>query len=662
MADKHGNLSINSNNIFPIIKKWMYSDKDIFIREVISNSCDAITKLMTLSLSGEYDIPEDYRPRIEVVTDDQARTLTFYDNGIGMTAEEVEKYITDIAFSGATEFLEKYKDKTDDDQIIGHFGLGFYSTFMVADDVHIDTLSYKPGSTPVHWECDGSTEYDMGDGERAAGVGTTVTLYLNEDNYEFCNEYKVKEVIEKYCAFMPYEIYLHKAGEAPKTEKDKDGNELPPQPVNDPNPLWNKHPNECVDDEYKEFYRKVFNDYKEPLFWIHLNMDYPFNLKGILYFPRINMEYDAMEGVIKLYNNQVFVADNIKEVIPDYLLLLKGIIDCPDIPLNVSRSALQNDGFVKKISDYISKKVADKLSGLCKTDRGTYEKYWDDIQPFVKYGCIRDDKFKEKMMDYILYKDIYGTYVQLKDIAPVIGENDKVDIPTEEDENLSPKEKEEKLMAEQAAKEAEKTGEEGEDAEKVKEHTIYYVTNLERQGTYVTLFKDQSKEAVIMRHNIDPSFIQLVEQYRPDIKFARIDSGIIEEMQSDDAELKAENEKLQEMFRKVLDNKDLKVEVKNLKADNVSSMLTVPEEDRRMMDMMKMYGVDPGDTSKSHTLVLNNRHPLVQYLREHRLSKNANLVAEQLYDLALLKNQQLSADAMEKFVERSNEIMLKILK
>ena len=456
MAEKHGTLSIDSDNLFPIIKKWLYSDHDIFYRELVSNGCDAITKLKKLDMMGEYSLPADYKAKIQIVVNPEEKTIQISDNGLGMTADEVEEYINQIAFSGATDFIEKYKDKSSDDQIIGHFGLGFYSAFMVADEVTIDTLSYREGATPVHWSCDGGTEFDMKDGDRSE-VGTTITLYLNEDCLEFANEYRAREVLEKYCSFMPTEIYLSKANapeeyetidkedkrdtdtvieeihEEAKTEEkeNEDGTkevvEVSPKkdklkivkrpvPLNDTKPLWTKNPSECSDEDYKAFYRHVFADYKEPLFWIHLNMDYPFNLKGILYFPKINTEYDSIEGTIKLYNNQVFIADNIKEVIPEFLMLLKGVIDCPDLPLNVSRSALQNDGFVNKISEFITKKVADKLIGMCKTDKENYEKFWDDISPFIKYGCLRDEKFCDKMNDYILFKDINDKYQTLPEL------------------------------------------------------------------------------------------------------------------------------------------------------------------------------------------------------------------------------------------------------
>ena len=683
MEMKHGNLSINSDNIFPIIKKWMYSDHDIFVRELISNACDAITKLKKLDGAGEYTLPEGYKPRIDVIVDDKEKTLKFIDNGIGMTADEVEEYITQIAFSGATEFLEKYKDKTDQDQIIGHFGLGFYSAFMVADQVNIDTLSFQEGAKPVHWECDGSTEYDMGEGDRTQ-TGTEITLYLNEDCHEFSNVYRVREVLEKYCSFMPVEIYLSRHAEEPETEiidekdlreddqvierihtdakteeKENDKGEKEtvevspardevkirkrPELVNDIHPLWAKHPNECTEEEYKEFYRKVFLDYKEPLFWIHLNMDYPFNLKGILYFPRINTEYDSIEGTIKLYNNQVFIADNIKEVIPEYLMLLKGVIDCPDLPLNVSRSALQNDGFVKKISDYISKKVADKLSGMCKTDRENYEKYWDDINPFIKFGCIKDAKFSEKMMDYVLYKNIDDKYLTLEDCVR---------------ENQKP---EEKAEEEKPAEDAQEKKEESE-KEKV---TIYYVTDPVQQSQYINMFRSQKMDAVILRHNIDTAFITHVERVKENVKFQRIDADLTEDLKEDGADLEEEKKALESLFRKALNNEKLEVRVENLRDEKVSAMVTLSEESRRMEEMMKMYGMGGMDASAfggQQTLVLNAKHPLVQYIYSHQDGEKVTMFCKQLYDLAMISHKPLSPEEMTAFIARSNEIMMELTK
>ena len=686
MAAKHGNLSINSDNIFPIIKKWLYSDHDIFMRELISNGCDAITKLKKLEVMGEYQFADDYKAKIEVIVDPEAKTMKFIDNGLGMTADEVEEYITQIAFSGATEFMEKYKDKTNEDQIIGHFGLGFYSAFMVADEVHIDTLSYKEGATPVHWECDGGTEYDIKDGDKDT-VGTCITLFLNEDSLEFANEYRAREVIEKYCSFMPVDIYLSKANaeqeyetideselldsdvvvehihEDAKTEEKENENgekevvEISPakdkvkinkRPVSlsDIHPLWMKHPNECTEEEYKAFYRKVFNDYKEPLFWIHLNMDYPFNLKGILYFPKINTEYDSIEGTIKLYNNQVFIADNIKEVIPEFLMLLKGVIDCPDLPLNVSRSALQNDGFVKKISDYISKKVADKLSGMCKTDRENYEKYWDDISPFIKFGCIKDAKFSDKMMDYVLFKNIDGKYLTLADCIA---------------ENKKPEE-----TAAEETKEAETTEEKKEEGEKEPEKTtLFYVTDEIQQSQYINMFREEEKDAYILKHNIDTAFISHVEQKNENVHFQRIDADLTEDFKDGDSkDLEEETKTLSGMFKKALNNDKLEVKVERLKNANVSAMVTLSEETRRMQDMMRMYGMDSSMFGgESVTLVLNANHPLVEYVVAHKDDEDkVPMICEQLYDLAMISHKPLTPDEMTKFVARSNEIMMLLTK
>ena len=692
MPAKHGNLSINSENIFPIIKKWLYSDHDIFAREMISNGCDAITKLKKLEVMGEYTFPENYKPEIHVFVNSEEKTLKFIDNGIGMTADEVEEYITQIAFSGATEFLEKYKDKTTDDQMIGHFGLGFYSAFMVADEVHIDTLSYKEGAVPVHWTCDGGTEYDISDGNKNT-VGTEITLFLNDESLEFCNEYRMREVIEKYCSFMPVNIYLSKENaeqeyetideselreddvvvehihEDAKTEEKENENgekeivEVSPardrvkinkRPVSlsDPHPLWMKHPNECTEDEYKEFYRKVFMDYREPLFWIHLNMDYPFNLKGILYFPKINTEYDSIEGTIKLYNNQVFIADNIKEVIPEFLLLLKGVIDCPDLPLNVSRSALQNDGFVQKIAEYISKKVADKLTGMCKTDREAYEKYWDDISPFIKYGCIKDSKFAEKLHDYILFKDLDDKYLTLKDCI----EANKPQ--KEEGDGEKPEEKKEET--------AEKTEEDKDSAKKEPEKTtIFYVTDPVQQSQYINMFKEAGKDAVILSHNIDDPFISHLEQKDQTIQFKRIDADLTEELKGEGTADEETAKALTELFRKSLNKEKLEVKVENLKNDGVSAMMMLSEESRRMQDMMKMYnmyGMDPNMFGGQETLVLNANHPLVQYLAKNPESENGAVICQQLYDLAMISHKPLSPEEMTKFVQRSNEILLMLTK
>ena len=681
MAAKHGNLSINSENIFPIIKKWMYSDHDIFVRELISNGCDAITKLKKLDMMGEYHLPDDYKPSIQVLVNPEEKTLKFIDTGLGMTAEEVEEYITQIAFSGATEFLEKYKDKTTEDDMIGHFGLGFYSAFMVADEVHIDTLSYQEGAKAVHWTCDGGTEYDMEEGSKET-VGTEITLYLNDDCTKFANEYQMRDIIEKYCSFMPVPIYLAKENaeqeyetimadeltdddvvvehiheEAKMEEKEKeDGTkemvEVSPakdkvkinkRPValNDTTPLWAKHPNECEKDDYIAFYRKVFMDYKEPLFWIHLNMDYPFNLKGILYFPKINTEYDSVEGKIKLYNNQVFIADNIKEVIPEFLMVLKGVIDCPDLPLNVSRSALQNDGFVNKISEYISKKVADKLTGMCKTDKETYEGYWDDISPFIKFGCLKDTKFCDKMSDYMLFKNLDHKYLTLKECI----ENNKPAVEEKVEEAAGDMKEEEKV-------------------------TIYYVTDEQQQSQYINMFKAEGLDAVILTHNIDSPFITQLEQRNENVKFVRIDADLTDtfkqEVAADEEEtFKANTDALTEIFRKALENDKLDVKVEKLKNENVASMMTLSEESRRMQDMMKMYGMmgmDPGMFGNDVTLVLNANHPLVQYVLKNGEGEHTTLFCKQLYDLALLSNKPLNPEEMTEFIKRSNEIMMLLAK
>ena len=705
MAEKHGNLSINSDNLFPIIKKWLYSDHDIFYRELISNGCDAITKLKKLDMMGEYELPADYKPQIQVIVNPDEKTLKFIDNGLGMTADEVEEYINQIAFSGATDFIEKYKDKANDDQIIGHFGLGFYSAFMVADQVTIDTLSYKKDATPVHWACDGGTEFDMTDGTKE-GVGTEITLYLNEDCLEFANEYRAREVIEKYCSFMPTPIFLSKANaeteyetidaadkldtdtvveeiheEAKTEEKENENGEKEvvevspakeklkivkrPVPLNDTNPLWAKNPKDCTDEEYKEFYRKVFLDYKEPLFWIHLNMDYPFNLKGILYFPKINTEYDSIEGTIKLYNNQVFIADNIKEVIPEFLMLLKGVIDCPDLPLNVSRSALQNDGFVKKISEYITKKVADKLIGMCKTEKESYEKYWDDISPFIKFGCLKDTKFCDKMNDYILFKNLDDKYLTLPEL--LVKEEEKKDDAEVLDKDGNPITNTGDAAASDNTADGSDTSA---DSEKDERKVIYYVTDKVQQGQYIKLFKEQNMQAVILDHNIDTSFITQLEQRNEKYKFMRIDADVTESLKDETSteDLKAETDALTEVFKKALSNDKLTVKVEKLKNENISSIITLSEEGRRMQDMMKMYamngmgGMDMNMFAADQTLTLNANNELVKYIFEHKDSENVPMFCEQLYDLAVLSNHPLAVDEMTKFVERSNKIMMLLAK
>ena len=687
MAAKKGSLSISSENIFPIIKKWVYSDHDIFARELVSNGCDAITKLKKLDMMGEYTLPDGYKGKIQVIVNPEEKTLKFIDNGLGMTADEVEEYITQIAFSGATEFLNKYKDKTTEDDMIGHFGLGFYSAFMVADEVHIDTLSYKEGAKPVHWVSEGGTEYEMEEGDKEE-VGSEITLFLNEDCVEFSNEYRIREVLEKYCSFMSVEIFVSKENAEPEyetipedevldtdtvvehihedakmEEKENENGEKEmvevspasdkakivkrPVSISDPAPLWTKHPNECSKEDYIDFYRKVFMDYKEPLFWIHLNMDYPFNLKGILYFPKINTEYDSIEGTIKLYNNQVFIADNIKEVIPEFLMVLKGVIDCPDLPLNVSRSALQNDGFVQKISEYISKKVADKLSGMCKTDKENYEKYWDDISPFIKFGCLKDEKFCEKMSDYVLFKNLDHKYMTLKECIEKNGGK------------AEPEEKAEGENAEQSAekKETEKT-------------TIYYVTDEQQQSQYINMFKKEGLDAVILSHNIDSPFITQMEQKNEHIKFQRIDADLTDHFKEDVSEeekeaFKEKTDSLVEIFRKALGNDKLEVKVEKMKDENVASMITLSEESRRMQEMMKMYGMsgmDPSMFGTNATLILNANHPLVEYVVAHKDGENTEMFCHQLYDLAMLAHKPLSPEEMTEFVKRSNEIMMKLAK
>ncbi|MBR1931718.1 MAG: molecular chaperone HtpG [Lachnospiraceae bacterium] len=711
MAAKQGSLSINSENIFPIIKKWLYSDHDIFYRELISNGCDAVTKLKKLDMMGEYTLPDGFKARIDVIVDPEHKTLTFKDNGLGMTADEVEEYINQIAFSGATDFIEKYKDKSNSDQIIGHFGLGFYSAFMVADEVHIDTLSYRDGATPVHWECDGGTEFSMEDGDRTE-VGTTITLFLNEDCLEFCNEYKAREVVKKYCSFMPTEIYLSKADTketqiikvseklegdviieeiAPEQKETQEGGEASdeaakeeeaklkirkrPELMNETTPLWTKHANDCTREEYLEFYRKVFQDYKEPLFWIHLNMDYPFNLKGILYFPKINMEYESIEGTIKLYNNQVFIADNIKEVIPEFLLLLKGVIDCPDLPLNVSRSALQNDGFVKKIAEYITKKVADKLAGMCKTEKEEYDKYWDDISPFIKFGCLKDDKFCERMNNYILFKNLEGKYLTLPECLEVKPLDDAEDAEGKGAEGDTAggavDENGEKVEAEIVADESAEDGTEDSAEEEKKEKIIYYVTDEKQQSQYINMFKAAKMDAVILTHNIDQPFISQLESKNEGIKFQRIDADVTDAMKSKTSkkaqeELDKQAEAIEKLMKKALKNEQITVKLEKLKNKKVSSVITLSEESRRMQDMMKMYsmpGMDMGAFgSEGETLILNANHPLVQYVTEHQDGENVEMICEQLYDLAKLQHAPLAPEAMTKFVLRSNDIMLLLAK
>lgn len=697
MEVKKGNLSIDSENIFPIIKKWVYSDHDIFVREMVSNGCDAITKLKKLDMMGEYELPEGYKPKIEVIVNPEEKTMKFIDNGLGMTADEVEEYITQIAFSGATQFLEKYKDKTTEDDMIGHFGLGFYSAFMVADEVQIDTLSYKEGATPVHWASQGGTEYEMQDGNKTT-VGSEITLFLNEDSLEFANEYRAREVLEKYCSFMPVEIFLSKANAEPEyetideedlldtdevvehiEEEKKEGEEGEPKKkvkivkrpvsISDTHPLWAKNSSECTKDEYIAFYRKVFMDYKEPLFWIHLNMDYPFNLKGILYFPKINTEYESIEGTIKLYNNQVFIADNIKEVIPEFLMILKGVIDCPDLPLNVSRSALQNDGFVNKVADYISKKVADKLVGMFKTDRENYEKYWDDISPFIKFGCLKDEKFGEKMKDSMIYKNLDHKYLTLDDVIKESkGENADAEEGKEEEKGSAEAEAD---KPEKSTEDASENSDSGEKSDKEEKKTrIYYVTDEVQQSQYINMFKAQGQDAIILTHNIDSAFVTYLEQKHQDLQFLRIDADVHESLKDEVAEDEKEDfqktaDSLVEIFRKELNNDKLDVKVEKLKDDKVASMAVLSEQERRMAEMMRMYGMsgmDPSMFGTQATLVLNANHPLVKFLVEHKRSKNVPIICKQLYDLAMLAHKPLSPEEMTAFVQRSNDIMMLLTK
>ena len=628
MSKEKGSLSIHSENIFPIIKKWLYSDHDIFIREVISNACDAITKVRKLNGMGEIDLPENEIFAVDVIYDDEAKTITFRDNGIGLDEEEVKKYINQIAFSGAEDFLNTYKDKADADQIIGHFGLGFYSTFMVADTVEIKSLSYKEGAEPIHWTCDGGTEFELETGDKTSR-GTDIILHLGEDGNEFKNAFKIRSTIEKYCSYMPYDVFFTEVGQEP--EKDEDGNIIEPKPLNDTTPLYLKKPSECTDEEYKEFYRKTFMDFKEPLFWIHLNMDYPFNLKGILYFPKLNNEFENMDGQIKLYNSQVFVADNIKEVIPEFLLLLKGVIDCPDLPLNVSRSFLQNDGFVKKISDYITKKVADKLKSLYKKEKETYENFWDDISPFIKFGTLRDEKFFDRVKDIMLYKTTSDDYV---------------------------------ILPEYLERNREKH-----------ENQVFYVTDRVQQAQYVKMFKDHDMEAVVLEHQIDQAFISHIEAKESEagVKFARIDADVSETMKDtvSEDEQKAHDEaseKLQEVFESALGKNGIKVKLESLKSEEISAVMVLAEESRRMADMSKMYGfmgMGLGDMPSDETLLLNKKNKLVDFImnnyEDDAKKEDVNLFCEQIYDLALMSHKPLEAEAMTKFIDRSQKILARLI-
>ncbi len=699
--EKKGSLSIHSENIFPIIKKWMYSDQDIFVREQISNATDAVTKLEKLALISEWEKPADYKGRVSVIVNPDAKTICFKDNGIGMTEEEVEKYITQIAFSGAADFIEKYKDKANSDQIIGHFGLGFYSAFMVADRVEIETLSYKKDAKPVHWSCDDGTDYRMTEGSKSSH-GTEITLHLNNDCLKYANEWEMRSIIEKYCSFMPVEIYLEKLPkdsqeilaseklpedlvleEIPeKLEKDEKGEEkktearlkIEKRPVllNEIHPLWGESPSTVTKEQYLDFYRKTFHDYKEPLFWIHLNMDYPYHLKGILYFPKINSEYESIEGTIKLYNNQVFIADNIKEVIPEYLLLLKGVIDCPDLPLNVSRSQLQNDGFVKKISDYITKKVAEKLSGLCKTDRENYEKYWDDISPFIKYGILRDEKFAEKMKDYILFKDLEDKYLTLPELKE---KKDDSEAASENAENKSPEESQQKdkQASDENTKESGSETQSG-DGEKQEEKVqrVYYVSDALAQSQYIRIFKEHKKEAVYLTERIDSAFITELEAKNEGLRFQRIDADFQEAMQEKLSEEEQKNlqslsEKLEKSFQKNLAKDKLKIKLERLLSNTPAALLSISEESRRMQEMMKMYaisGMPMGELPLEESLVLNEKHPLVDYLLKHETlleTEEGKLLEEQIYDLARIQNASLNGEEMKQFVDRSEKLLLQFV-
>ena len=622
-----GNISVDSENLFPIIKKWLYSDKDIFLRELVSNGCDAVTKLKKLASIGEAQIDENEKFKVTVSIFKDAKKLVISDNGIGMTAEEIDKYINQIAFSGASDFLSKYKEEDDKgSQIIGHFGLGFYSAFMVADSVEIDSLSYQDGAKAAKWTCDGSMEFDLTDGDRTER-GTTITLNIAEDSEEFLEESTIRQILHKYCAFLPIEIYVEIPEDKHEDHCDcghdhdhehEDDTPSEPKPINNTTPLWIKNPSECTDEEYKEFYRNVFMDFNEPLFWIHLNVDYPFNLKGILYFPKINHEFAGQEGQIKLYNNQVFVADNVKEVIPEFLMLLKGVIDCPDLPLNVSRSFLQNDGYVKKISSHITKKVADKLTSIYNNERENYEKYWDYINIFIKYGCLRDEKFYEKVKDVIIYKDIDGKYLTL-------------------DEYLDGKE----------------------------EKDVYYVSDPQTQSQYINMFKNQGLNAVVLPSMMDTHFISLVEMKQTGVKFKRIDSAIndISDNTEKDDSAKEQEKKLIEKFKNEIKDDTLKIEVQSLKDDSIPAVILLGEQSRRMQEMYKAYGQQmAGMADMFHdefTLVLNSNNSLIKKI-DTLNDEDANLVIDHVYDLAKISHSPLPAEQMTKFIERSNKLLEKL--
>jgi len=622
MPNEKGSISISSENIFPIIKKWLYSEKDIFLRELVSNASDAITKLRKLSDLGEASLPDDYKPRIEVRVNKKKKTLEIADNGIGMTYDEVKKYINQIAFSGAKDFIEKYKDKADDQQIIGHFGLGFYSAFMVSDKVTINTLSYQPGQSAVYWESDGDTQYTMGDSDRTQ-IGTSVTLHISDDEKEFLEVWTVREILRKYFAFLQYEIYLIDENEMKDNKPDDKREE---KQINNTSPLWLKNPKDCTDEEYKSFYHEAFQDFEDPLFWIHINMDYPFNMKGIIYFPKLKHEFETMEGRIKLFYNQVFVADNIKEVIPEFLMLLKGCLDCPELPLHVSRGLLQNDGYVRKISNHLTRKVADKLQQLFKNNRENYEKYWDDINPFVKYGCMREKKFYDRVKDIIIYKTINSQYLTQAEYL-------------EKNNNTN--------------------------------NRIYYVTDEKQQAQFIRLFKEQNLDAVVLNTLIDTHFISFLESENKDIKFLRVDADITGSIKSDDnneEENKKLLERLEKVFREATGNDKLKMQIEALKDEKTPAIILQSEHARRFRDMSRAF-VSSFNTSgyfpDEETLVLNSNNSMLKRIADlyddDNRKDDALLGASHIYDMAMLNHKPLEPEAMAKFIERSNELLMRLL-
>ncbi len=616
-----GNLSINSENILPVIKKWLYSDSDIFLRELVSNGCDAVNKLKKLVDMGEAKVADDEKYKITVRLDKENSVIEVVDNGIGMTADEIKEYITQIAFSGANDFITKYQEQMGDggNDIIGHFGLGFYSAFMVADKVEIDSLSYGDGTQAAHWVCDGGIEYELDESSRGER-GTTVTLHIGEDSKDFLDKWKLKEILEKYCYFMPIEIYLEdieelkKESEKPIEDDEKDE----PKPINDIAPLWLKKPSECTDEEYKAFYHKVFMDFNEPLFWIHLNMDYPFRLKGILYFPKLKHELESIEGQVKLYNNQVFIADNLKEVIPEFLLLLKGTIDCPDLPLNVSRSFLQNDGYVTKMSKYITKKVADKLNSLFKKSRDEYSKFWDDISPFIKYGCMREHDFFDKVKENLLFRTTEGEYVTL--------------------------------------------GEYKDKAKEKHENKVFYVSDPQQQAQYIKMFKDNGMEAVVLDTKLDIPFVSFMEAYGEGVRFERIDSAVTEMLKGEGETSEEQQKALEELFKADLGKENLKIKVEALTSDEVSAMIELSEQSRRMQEMSVMYGMSGlNNMPADETLVLNANNPVVKKLFELKDSDDrkddVSLICKQIYDLAVMSHRALTNEEMTEFISRSNKIL-----